>query len=100
MSEVMEMQMAGKPKKEKGTTHVRVMVDLAEMISWIVRLENLEPKGGSAILLDPIVRPRIRARYQRYAAQIATIKAAEAEVRKAEEAAQSAIGKKSPRSAE
>ncbi len=96
--------MARKPARvdgEKGTTHVRLLADLAEMISWIVRLERLEQKGGSALLLDPMLRPQIRARYGKYKAQIDQIKAAEAELRKVEDqAAAAALKKQPPRDAE
>jgi hypothetical protein len=103
MSAVVEVLMARRPRKdasEKGTTHVRLMTDLAEMISWIVRLENLERRGGSAVLLDPMLRSQVRARYKRYEPEIEKIKAKEEELRKAEEAAQASILKKTPRQAE
>lgn len=88
--------MARTPKKdaaEKATTHVRLFKDLAEMISWIVRVEKLETKGGSALLLDPLLRPQIRARYGRYLPHIEKLKAVEAELAKAEEEATAAVKK-------
>lgn len=94
--------MARKPKQdvnEKPTTHVRVMPDLAEMIGWIVRVEKRANRGGSAQLLDPMLRPQITARYKKYLPHIQKLQAMEAELEKAEEEAAAAI-KKPPRMSE
>lgn len=79
----------GRPKKsegDRGTKHVRLNEDLAEMIGWITRCEG----GTSATLCDPLLRPQIEARYAHYSDMIARLKRADAERQAAEEAAAAA----------
>lgn len=57
---------------ERGTTHVRVMDDVAEWIGWIYEVEGI----SSAILLDPLIRSSIEARYKRIETIVETIKEA------------------------
>jgi hypothetical protein len=73
----------GRPRSEDadgGTRHVRVNPDIAEMISWILRV--LGPEVSSAKLLDPILRGPIAARYKLHEKAINLLKEAEAEVQK------------------
>lgn len=77
------MAKAGRPKlddSDRGTKQVRVFEDLAEMISWIVRIEG----GTTANLLDPMIRAEVESRYERHRAAIEKIRAAEDELRKVE----------------
>lgn len=49
------------PEADDGSTkQIRVFADIAEMISWIVRIEG----GSAALLLDPLIRPTIRAKFE------------------------------------
>lgn len=66
---------------EKGSHQVRVMPDMGEMISWIIRIEG----GTTAVLLDPMIRPQVTARYRRYEAEIEKIKVAEEALKRVEE---------------
>jgi hypothetical protein len=79
------MAKTGRPlssEGERGTKQVRIMEDLAEMCSWIVRVEG----GTTAQLLDPMVRAEVEARYERHKAAIEKIRAAEDELRRVEDA--------------
>jgi hypothetical protein len=70
--------MAGKGSKprpapaadETGTRQVRVNGDIGEMIGWIYEIEGV----SSAVLLDPLVRPQVTARYERIRATVEKIK--------------------------
>lgn len=63
----------GGEKVEKGTHQIRVNADLGEMIAWILRIEG----GTSAVLLDPMLRAQVTARYKRYEKEIDELRAAE-----------------------
>jgi hypothetical protein len=66
----------GRPKKSDGdqaTRHVRLFEDLAEWVSWIVRVEG----GSSAQILDPLLRAPLYARFKKHEKVIEAIKAAE-----------------------
>lgn len=96
MSAVLEVPMPRQPRqdaREKATTHVRVFADIAEMIGWIVRVEKKDQRGGSAQLLDPLIRPQIKAKYERYAPIIDRLKALELEARKIEDEAATVVRK-------
>lgn len=67
-------------KAEKGTHQIRVNPDLGEMISWIIRIEG----GTTAVLLDPMLRAQVTARYKKYEAEIKKLKDAEEKMRKVE----------------
>lgn len=72
----------GRPKKadgDRGTRHVRVFEDLADMIGWIYHFEG----GSVAQILDPLLREQVATRYAPYAAAVAQIKSAESGARKA-----------------
>lgn len=78
----MSPKRTGRPKKgsgERGTKHVRVFEDAAEMIGWIVRIEG----GSSATLLDPMIRAQLAARYLKHKDVIDKIRAAEEAAQKA-----------------
>lgn len=77
----------GRPRdgEEKGSKLIRVNDDLAEMISWLVRVKG----GTAATIVDPLLRPQITRRYETISQHVEKIKLAEAAVRKAEEAAKS-----------
>lgn len=81
-------------KEEKPTTHIRVHKDLADMIGWICRVEK---GSSSAQLLDPMVRPQITARYNKYLPLIRQLMAAEAEVERLEKEAAENVRKQSRR---
>lgn len=66
-----------KQKKGKTTRHVRVKPDIAEMVSWIVRVDGIK----SAALLDPILRLPITTRFNKRKKAIDAIKKAETEAR-------------------
>lgn len=59
---------------ERGTTHVRVMDDVAEWIGWIYEVEGI----SSAVLLDPLIRHSVEARYKRIESVVERIKEARA----------------------
>lgn len=72
----MSPKRTGRPRKgsgDRGTKHVRVFDDAAEMIGWIVRIEG----GSSATLLDPMIRAQLTARYLKHKDVIDKIRAAE-----------------------
>jgi hypothetical protein len=75
------MAKGGRPKRDegdRGTRHVRVNEDIADMVSWILRVENV----SSARLLDPLLRAAILARYKKHEKAINMLKSAEEEARK------------------
>jgi hypothetical protein len=57
-------------ESEPGSKLVRVHADVAEMISWITRLEGM----SATSLLDPLIRPQITARYEVLRKDIEAIK--------------------------
>lgn len=72
----------GRPTKDDGSGDgkarmVRLQNDMADMISWIVKLEG----GTAAQLLDPLIRGPIKARYKRIEPQVKKIKQAQEEAR-------------------
>lgn len=72
----------GRPKKdegEKGTRHVRVFEDLADMIGWIYYFESKEEKTSVAQIIDPLLREKVQERYAPYAARVKKMEEAEAE---------------------
>lgn len=74
---------AGRPPKdegEKGSRQVRVMDDVGEMISWIIRVEG----GTTATLLDPMIRAQVTARYKKHEVVIQKIKEAQETLDKVE----------------
>lgn len=82
----------GRPTKaegDQGTRLIRAFDDLADMISWIVRVEG----GTTAQLIDPMIRPQVVARYTKHLAVVERIKAAEEELRKTEQEARAATDK-------
>lgn len=93
------LTMPDKAREKKGTTHVRLFTDLAEMIGWIVRVEKKTGKDGAAQLLDPMIRAQVTARYNKYLPHIQKLKQMQAQLKKAEEEAATAV-KKSGRPAE
>lgn len=63
----------GRPRKGQEnppSKHIRVAVDLAEMISWISEAEKI----SSATFLDPILRKSVEQRYARLYSAIRSIK--------------------------
>lgn len=76
----------GRPKNEahQGTRMVRINDDLADMLSWVARVEG----GTVAQLVDTILRPQIIAKYQKYEPVIRAIQKAEAELEKAKKQAE------------
>ncbi len=80
----------GRPKRtqESGpaTKQVRLNDDLAEMIAWICRINDV----SSAQLVDPMLRPQITARYAALKHHVEAIKDAEEKARQAELAAKEA----------
>lgn len=75
------MAAAGRPRKEEPpqeTRQVRVFTDIAEMLSWIVRIEG----GSTANLLDPLIRGPILARFKTHEDVVTKIRAAEDEARR------------------
>lgn len=58
-------------KDETGTTHVRVSDDIAEMIRWVRKVEDKTQSG----LLDPILRPVLLAKSEKYKDLIEELKA-------------------------
>lgn len=68
---------------ERGTRQIRVFEDMADMIGWITRING----GSAAQLVDPLIRESIESAFKMIEADVERIKRAEAEVRKAEEAA-------------
>lgn len=80
------MAKMGRPPKEDGSGDgkarmVRLQNDIADMISWIVKLEG----GTAAQLLDPLIRGPIKARYKRIEPQVKKIKQAQEEAKPKEE---------------
>jgi hypothetical protein len=88
------MSKAKQDDGEAGTRQVRVMEDLGEMISWIIRVEG----GKTANLLDPMIRAQITARYQKHKEVIEKIRAAEDNLNRIEEEAKQAAKKRKPQS--
>lgn len=80
------MAKGGRPRKDEGdhgTRQVRVFEDIAEMVSWIVRVEG----GTTAKVIDPLVRAQLTVRYLKHKDVIDKIKKAEDEARRVEEEA-------------
>ncbi len=80
---VMPGRKGGRPKKheEGGTKMIRVFADVADMASWVGRVEDTPV----AQLLDPMVRASLVAKYEAYRPEIERIKRAEEAVEKAEQ---------------
>lgn len=58
---------------------VKLHADLVEMIAFIVRIKRKEDPGYSAAeLVEPLLRPQIKARYERMQSDAEKIKKAEA----------------------
>jgi hypothetical protein len=75
----------GRPPKpeEEGTRGVRLYKDLADMIAAIVAVSD-DPKVTAASVVDPLLRPQIKARYERIRVQIEKIERAKADAKKAD----------------
>lgn len=73
----------GRPKKDQegGTKMVRVFADVADMASWVGRVEDVPV----AQLLDPMIRASLVAKYEAYRPEIERIKKAEEAVERAEQ---------------
>ena len=56
---------------------VRMHSDLADMIGWICRVQG----GTAALLIDPLVRPQITARYKQIETVVESIKKLEESVK-------------------
>lgn len=86
----------GRPKTgqgEQGTRQIRVFDDLADKLSWIVRVLDT----STAQLLDPMIRADIESLYQRHEPAILRIKAAEEALKRAEEEAASQANQPAPK---
>lgn len=75
----------GRPPKpkEEGTRGVRLYGDLADMIAAIVAVAD-DPKVTAASVVDPLLRPQIKARYERIRVQVEKIEKAKADAKKAD----------------
>lgn len=57
---------------------VRVKDDLADMIGWIVRIaKKKDPNYTASQLVDPLLRPQIKARYKLIESDVEKIKKSE-----------------------
>lgn len=59
-----------RPESEPGSKLIRVHADVAEMVSWITRLEGM----SASALLDPLIRPQITARFESLRKDVEAIK--------------------------
>lgn len=66
-----------RPESEPGSKLVRVHADLAEMVSWITRLEGM----SASSLLDPLLRPQITAKFESLRKDVEAIKKLESKHR-------------------
>lgn len=73
----------GRPVKEDGsgdanTRMVRLKNDLADMIAWLVELEQSPDSATASQLCDPYLRGPITARYKQIEPEVEKIKQARA----------------------
>jgi hypothetical protein len=72
----------GRPKKaegEKGTRHVRVFEELADMIGWIYYFESQQEKTSVAQILDPMLREQVLKRFEPYQDRVKRMQEAESQ---------------------
>ena len=88
----------GRPKKsegEKGTRHVRVFEDIADMLGWVYHFrEQAGHRESVAQIVDPLIRAQVAAMYEPYRAAVEAIQAAERAAREAGQATASKPRKK------
>ncbi len=73
-----------KDESEAAVKLVRINVDLAEMLSWIVKV-----KGGTvAEFLDPLIRPQVTTAYKQIEAVVLKAKKVEEEMKRIRDQAQ------------
>jgi hypothetical protein len=64
----------GRPKSDRPTRGVRIFDDTAEMLGWVL---DLEDQGETfAEFIDDMIRREVENRFAPLAARVATIKAA------------------------
>lgn len=64
-----------KGETPRPTSPARLPADLAEMLGWVARVENMR----ASAILNKIVRPALTQQFSRYADIIARLKALDAE---------------------